>query len=203
MAPPSTEVQIVSQLHFMIMAGVHTTRGLLTHVVQRLLHTPDLYRRLGEERGLVPIFVEESLRHDAPVQRTTRRCMRETEIGGIAMHPGDWIEVGIASGNRDEDVYDDPESFRLDRTRPAQPPRLRRRFARLSGSHPGSVRGGDRGRDAAGPGGHDVGDTRHRLPSGSGQPRSRADPGETRPRPTLTAPAITADPLGMAGVGPA
>lgn len=124
-----SEVQIVTQLHFMIMAGVHTTRGLLTHVVQRLLHTPDLYRRLGEERGLVPIFVEESLRHDAPVQRTTRRCMRETELGGIAMHPGDWIEVGIASGNRDEDVYDDPESFRLDRTDP------RNHLAFGAGSH--------------------------------------------------------------------
>ena len=115
---PLTDVQIVTQLHFMIMAGVHTTRGLLTHAVQRLLHDPDLYRRLGEERNLVPIFVEESLRHDAPVQRTTRRCTRETEIGGITMHPGDWVEVGIASGNRDEDVYDDPESFRLDRSDP-------------------------------------------------------------------------------------
>jgi cytochrome P450 len=115
---PLTDVQIVTQLHFMIMAGVHTTRGLLTHAVQRLLHSPDLYRRLGEDRSLVPIFVEESLRHDAPVQRTTRRCTRETEIGGITMHPGAWIEVGISSGNRDEDVYDDPESFRLDRPDP-------------------------------------------------------------------------------------
>jgi cytochrome P450 len=86
--------------------------------VQRLLHSPDLYRRLGQDRSLVPIFVEESLRHDAPVQRTTRRCTRETEIGGITMHPGAWIEVGISSGNRDEDVYDDPESFRLDRPDP-------------------------------------------------------------------------------------
>jgi cytochrome P450 len=113
-----TDIEIVTQLHFMIMAGVHTTRGLLTHVVQRLLHSPDLYRRLGEDRSLVPIFVEESLRHDAPVQRTTRRCTRETEIGGVAMHPGDWVEVGISSGNRDEDVYEDPESFRLDRSDP-------------------------------------------------------------------------------------
>jgi cytochrome P450 len=115
---PLTDVQIVTQLHFMVMAGVHTTRGLLTHAVQRLLHDPDLYRRLGEERSLVPIFVEESLRYDAPVQRTTRRCTREAEIGGITMHPGDWVEVGIASGNRDEAAYDDPESFRLDRSDP-------------------------------------------------------------------------------------
>jgi cytochrome P450 len=34
------------------------------------------------------------------------------------MSPGDWVEVGLASGNRDEDIYEDPETFRLDRPDP-------------------------------------------------------------------------------------
>ncbi len=110
-----SDVEIVTQLHFMVMAGVHTTRGLLTHAVQRLLQWPELYRRLEADRTLVAAFVEESLRHDSPVQRTTRRCTRDVEIRGVAMSADGWVEVGISSGNRDEEVYDDPEAFRLDR----------------------------------------------------------------------------------------
>ena len=34
------------------------------------------------------------------------------------MAEGDWIEVGIASANRDESVYPEAESFRLDRSDP-------------------------------------------------------------------------------------
>ena len=115
---PLTDTEVATQLHFMVMAGVHTTRGLLMHVVQRLVHEPELYARLRADRSLVPTYVEESLRHDAPVQRTTRRCRHETSIGSVAIHPGDWVEVGIASANRDEQAYDDGESFRLDRPDP-------------------------------------------------------------------------------------
>ncbi len=129
-----TDQQIVTQLHFMIQAGVHTTRGLLTHLVHRLLADPALASRLRKQPELLEAFVEESLRHDAPVQRTSRRATRDATIGGIEIHTGDWLEMGIASANRDEDVYDEPEAFRLDRPDP------RRHLAFGAGSHvcPGS-----------------------------------------------------------------
>jgi len=117
---PLTDEEIVTQLHFMVMAGVHTTRGLLTHVVQRLVQSPELFARLAGDRTLVAAFIEESLRHDAPVQRTTRRCTADVTFAGVELHPGDWIEVGIASANRDEAVYDDSEAFRLDRPDPRE-----------------------------------------------------------------------------------
>ena len=85
---PLTDAEIVTQLHFMVMAGVHTTRGLLTHVVERLVRSPALFRKLRDQPGLVPTFVEESLRHDSPVQRTTRRCTHDTEIGGVPLRAG-------------------------------------------------------------------------------------------------------------------
>ena len=109
---------MVTQLHFMVQAGVHTTRGALTHLVHRLLFDPEMFDRLARQRALLPNYVEESLRVDAPVQMTSRRCTRETAIGGVPLHAGDWVEMGIASANRDEAVYEDPDSFRLDRPQP-------------------------------------------------------------------------------------
>jgi cytochrome P450 len=113
-----TEQEVVTQLHFMVQAGVHTTRGALTHLVHRLLFDPELFDRLARDRSLLPNYVEESLRVDAPVQMTSRRCTRETAIGGVPLHAGDWVEMGIASANRDEAVYEDPDAFRLDRAQP-------------------------------------------------------------------------------------
>ena len=115
---PLTDTEIVTQLQFMVQAGVHTTRGLLTHLAGRLVADPELFARLRADRDLVPRFVEESLRHDAPVQRTSRRCTRDAEVDGVELRPGDWVEMGIASANRDEAVYDDPDAFRLDRPQP-------------------------------------------------------------------------------------
>jgi len=115
---PLTDQQIVTQLHFMVQAGVHTTRGLLTHLVERLLLDRDVFEQLRTKRQLIPNFVEESLRHDSPVQRTSRRCTHEIEVGGVPFAAGDWVEMGIASANRDEDKYEEPESFRLDRPQP-------------------------------------------------------------------------------------
>jgi cytochrome P450 len=126
---PMTDQEIVTQLQFMVQAGVHTTRGHITHLVERLLIDPALFTQLQDDRSLIPNYIEESLRHDAPVQRTSRRCTHATELGGVALDEGAWVEMGIASANRDESVYEDPEVFRLDRPQP------RNHLAFGAGSH--------------------------------------------------------------------
>jgi cytochrome P450 len=115
---PMTDEEIVTQLHFMIQAGVHTTRSLLTHLLNRLVQDPVLYERLAADRSLIPRAIEESLRRDSPVQATTRRCTRDVVIAGTAIAAGDWLQVGVQSANVDETAFDDAESFRLDRTDP-------------------------------------------------------------------------------------
>lgn len=115
---PLTDREIITQLHFMIQAGVHTTRAFLVHLVNRLVQEPDLFAELGRRPELVPNYLEESLRHDAPVQRTTRLCTHDAQIDGVAVREGEWVEMGIGSANRDEAVYDDPAAFRLDRPDP-------------------------------------------------------------------------------------
>lgn len=124
-----TEREIVTQLHFMIQAGVHTTRSLLAHLMNRLVQDRGLYVLLTRQPDLVLRFVEESLRHDSPVQGTPRHCTRDVALDGVAVRRGEWIIMGIGSANRDESLYDDPDAFRLDRPDP------RRHLAFGAGPH--------------------------------------------------------------------
>lgn len=124
-----TDDEIVTQLHFMIQAGVHTTRSLLVHLVNRLVQDEALWRRVQDDGSLIAPLIEESLRRDSPVQRTTRRCMKGQAFGDVVMGDGDWVEIGIGSANHDEAVFAAPEDFRIDR------PNVRRHIAFGTGSH--------------------------------------------------------------------
>ncbi len=173
---PLTDREIVTQLHFMLQAGVHTTRGFLTHLMNRLVQDPEILPALradGADGGLIAQYLEESLRHDAPVQRTTRLCTADTTIGDVPIRSGEWVEMGIASANRDDLVYDDGQTFSLNRPDP------RRHLAFGAGSHvcPGAALARREGelavRRAARP----------RLPGAPGRRRQLpADPGKPRPR---------------------
>ncbi len=113
---PLSDREITTQLHFMVQAGVHTTRSFLAHLMNRLVQDAELYARLDADRELIPLFLEESLRHDSPVQRTTRVCTRDVEIRGVLIRKGETVEMGIGSANRDEAAHADPAGFRFDRT---------------------------------------------------------------------------------------
>lgn len=126
---PLSDAEIITQLHFMIQAGVHTTRSLLAHLCNRLVQDEALWRGLRTDRALIPNFIEESLRRDSPVQRTTRRCTRDAIVRDVSLPAGAWVEMGIGSANHDETVYDAPDAFRIDRPEP------RRHLAFGAGSH--------------------------------------------------------------------
>ena len=113
-----TDVEIAHQLQTMVLGGVHTTRGLLAHCVERLIVMPGLFDQLAEDRSLVKAFVEESLRHDSPAHRVTRRCLKPATLGDQPISPGDWLSVSLASANRDESHVLDSDVFRLDREDP-------------------------------------------------------------------------------------
>ncbi|MFL2535152.1 MAG: cytochrome P450 [Candidatus Azotimanducaceae bacterium] len=64
---------------------------------------------------MIPAFIEEALRYYSPFSATVRRTTKEIELAGIVIPKGDLVLPLIASANRDEHVFDQPDSFQIDR----------------------------------------------------------------------------------------
>lgn len=112
-------VELRTLLAFLLVSGNETTRHLIGNVLQTLATRPDLYARVRADASLVPNAIEESLRLDPPVAFLLRECQADTEMHGIRIRRGEKVAFGIASANRDERHYADPDEFRLDRAKPS------------------------------------------------------------------------------------
>jgi cytochrome P450 len=100
----------------LLIGGHETTTNLLALMVFRLAERPELLEQVRADRSLIPAFVEESLRYDSPTQGMFRTTTRETEVGGVTIPAGAKVQLLYAAANRDEDVWADTETFRLDRS---------------------------------------------------------------------------------------
>ena len=113
-----TDLEMRTQLAFLLMSGNETTRHLIANMLETVCNDAALFARLRDERELVPTAVEESLRHDSPIHVLMRDCLVETTIDGVDIPAGVKVGFGIASANRDASTYIDPDEFRLDRANP-------------------------------------------------------------------------------------
>jgi cytochrome P450 len=103
----------------LLLGGTATTRDFIGSLYHELIVHPELHVAIGNEPALIPAAVEEALRLAPPVLFVIRTAAVDTEVGGVSINAGDRIIAGLASANRDEDVYDDPDEFRIDRVDPA------------------------------------------------------------------------------------
>ncbi|WP_235078974.1 cytochrome P450 [Amycolatopsis orientalis] len=95
-------------------AGNETTRNLLSGSVAVLGET-DQWDRLAAEPGLLKPGIEEMLRWTSPVINMRRTALTDTELHGKTVRAGDKVVLWFSSANRDERVFDEPDTFRLDR----------------------------------------------------------------------------------------
>lgn len=97
-------------------AGNETTRTALSHGVHVMSQYPDerdLWR--NDYDALAPVAIEEIVRWGTPVIFMRRTATRDTEIRGQAIKEGDKLIMWYCSGNRDEEVFDDPHTFNIRR----------------------------------------------------------------------------------------
>ncbi|MFV0461246.1 MAG: cytochrome P450 [Actinomycetales bacterium] len=112
---PLTERDFNMYFTLLVIAGNETTRHAISSAMLGLMEQRDQLTRLQKEPELIQPAVEELLRWASPVYHFRRTATRDTELGGKQIREGDKVVMWFGSGNRDDEVFDDP--YRLDVTR--------------------------------------------------------------------------------------
>ncbi|MFL6145304.1 MAG: cytochrome P450 [Labedaea sp.] len=92
-------------------AGNETLRNGLPGGMLALLSNPDAQRALRADPALLPAAVEEMLRWWTPVMHFRRTATVDTDLAGVRIRAGDKVVVWFSAANRDESVFDEPDTF--------------------------------------------------------------------------------------------
>ena len=98
-------------------AGAETVTKLIGNAVVIFADRPQLWRRLYDDRSLLPAAVEELLRFEAPAQYVVRFSMRDVELHGTVIPAGKPVFLVAGSANRDPEAFTDADTFDIDRDR--------------------------------------------------------------------------------------
>jgi cytochrome P450 PksS len=105
--------ELLSMILLLIVAGHETTVNLIASGMLALLQHPDQLERLRNDPALIKPAIEELLRFTAPVETATERFATEdVEVAGVPIAHGNMVLAAIASANRDERQFQNPD--RLD-----------------------------------------------------------------------------------------
>jgi cytochrome P450 family 142 subfamily A polypeptide 1 len=112
---PMSLPDINSELGLLIPGGAETTRTTLARALILCSERHDLWEQLAADPAGIPTAVEELLRWITPLNNMFRTVATPTEVDGVAMAEGDRVALVYPSANRDEAVFDDPDSVVLGR----------------------------------------------------------------------------------------
>jgi cytochrome P450 len=93
-------------------AGHDTTKDAISGGLRALIENPGELARLQNNVDLMPTAVEEMIRWTTPVKEFMRTAAEDTTVRGVPIAKGESVYLTYVSGNRDEDVFNEP--FRFD-----------------------------------------------------------------------------------------
>jgi cytochrome P450 len=98
--------------------GNDTTRNTISGSVLALNQNPDQYAKLRANPGLIPSMVSETIRWQTPLAHMRRTAVEDVEFQGKTIRAGEKVIMWYVSGNRDDDVIENPNAYIIDRERP-------------------------------------------------------------------------------------
>jgi len=114
---PISVAEAIGTIQLLILGGLETTSGALGMTMQRFCANPEIPEMLRTRPDLIPDAVEELLRLDGSFICIGRTARHDTEVGGRLISAGERILIYWASANRDEEEFDRPDEFVIDRAR--------------------------------------------------------------------------------------
>jgi cytochrome P450 len=115
-----SDLEMGGYLLQLLAASVESTAKLMTGAFV-LLHHHGLWQRVLDDPSLIPAALSEAGRLEPPVQFLGRKTTVDVTLHGVTIPAGSSVLLLIAAANRDERVYDDPDSFRIEREMRMQP----------------------------------------------------------------------------------
>ncbi len=110
-----TVEEIIGFMFLMVVAGNETTTKLLGNALYWAARNPAEYPKVLADPGLIPDWVEETLRYDTSSQLVARSATTDIELHGLTIPAEAKVLLLIGSANRDSEVFDDGDTFRIDR----------------------------------------------------------------------------------------
>lgn len=111
-----SEMEFASLFIQLTVAGNETTRGLISSGMHELLLRPELYQQLQNDPQQLPRAIEEMLRWTCPLHYFRRTATCDTQIRGQKIREGDRVVMLYSSANFDEEVFEDPMRFDVNRS---------------------------------------------------------------------------------------
>lgn len=112
---PLSHEEIASILRNWTVGEIGTLSAAIGILVHYLADHPDLQSQLREDSSLLPASIDEILRIHGPLIASRRIATRPVELCGRTIEAGERISLNWIAANRDGRVFDEPNSFRLDR----------------------------------------------------------------------------------------
>ncbi|HLY33852.1 MAG TPA: cytochrome P450, partial [Jatrophihabitantaceae bacterium] len=106
---------VVEMVLMLLTGGIDTSTGLIAHGLRHLSAHPTLRDRLAADPSLIPAAVDELLRYFSPGTTVARTAVADTDIGGVPVHAGERVFLGIGAANGDEREFTRPEIVDIDR----------------------------------------------------------------------------------------
>ena len=112
---PLAEFESLSYCLTVATAGHDTTSATIAGGLLALINNPDQMQRLRSDLSLMDTAVDEMLRWVAPVKHFFRTAAQDSAIAGVPVKVGDSVMLAFPSPGFDEDVFEAPNEFRVNR----------------------------------------------------------------------------------------